>query len=263
MQSLECRPRALSDDGIRAKGQGSMVCVGESGGGSWEMALIVDVWQNYNSSPCLILDSIQLLGIAIIGPLTLYFLLLFAFSTTHTTEYEFDSSDDQSLSDEDFPEEIFSNPLFEEEIISTKIDPHYFDAESDLIESMLNHDLLSFLLLRKLILFSMSLPRLLYDNPSPRPLKKFIFENSNAKIESFSPSPIPVEDSDSFMEEIDLSCTLDDPMPPGIEDDDYDCERDILIYEELLDNYSVSLEKSNKNVNGLRMSTSYQSIFVL
>nr|GFD29867.1 hypothetical protein [Tanacetum cinerariifolium] len=55
-------------------------------------------------------------------------------------EYEFDSSDDQSLSDEDFPEEIFSNPLFKEEIISTKIDPRHFDAESDLIESMLNHD---------------------------------------------------------------------------------------------------------------------------
>nr|GFA62850.1 hypothetical protein [Tanacetum cinerariifolium] len=48
--------------------------------------------------------------------------------------------DDQSLSDEDFLEEIFSNPLFEEEIISTKIDLHHFDAESDLIESMLNHD---------------------------------------------------------------------------------------------------------------------------
>nr|GEY71064.1 hypothetical protein [Tanacetum cinerariifolium] len=55
-------------------------------------------------------------------------------------EYEFDSSDDQSLSDEDFLEEIFLNPLFKEEIISTKIDPHHFDAESDLIESMLNHD---------------------------------------------------------------------------------------------------------------------------
>nr|GFD57973.1 hypothetical protein [Tanacetum cinerariifolium] len=39
-------------------------------------------------------------------------------------EYEFESSNDQSLSDENFPEEIFLNPLFEEEIISTKIDPH-------------------------------------------------------------------------------------------------------------------------------------------
>nr|GFD17413.1 hypothetical protein [Tanacetum cinerariifolium] len=30
-------------------------------------------------------------------------------------------------------------------------------------------------------------------------------------------------------------------MPPGIEDDDYDSRRDILILEELLDNYSLSL----------------------
>nr|GFB38027.1 hypothetical protein [Tanacetum cinerariifolium] len=55
-------------------------------------------------------------------------------------EYEFDSSDDQSLSDEDVPEKIFSNPLFEEEIIPMKIDQHHFDAESDFIESLLNHD---------------------------------------------------------------------------------------------------------------------------
>nr|GFB05951.1 hypothetical protein [Tanacetum cinerariifolium] len=56
-----------------------------------------------------------------------------------------------------------------------------------------------------------------------------------------SPSPIPIKDSDSLMEEIDLSFTPDDPMPPGIEEDDYDSERDILILEELLDNYSLSL----------------------
>nr|GFC76315.1 hypothetical protein [Tanacetum cinerariifolium] len=37
-------------------------------------------------------------------------------------------------------EEIFSNPLFEEEIIPMKIDQHHFNAESGLIESMLNHD---------------------------------------------------------------------------------------------------------------------------
>nr|GEX76112.1 hypothetical protein [Tanacetum cinerariifolium] len=55
-------------------------------------------------------------------------------------EYEFDSSDDQSLSDEDVPEKIFSNPLFEEEIIPMKIDQHHFNFESDLIESLLNHD---------------------------------------------------------------------------------------------------------------------------
>nr|GEW83624.1 hypothetical protein [Tanacetum cinerariifolium] len=43
------------------------------------------------------------------------------------------------------------------------------------------------------------------------------------------------------MEEIDLYFNPDDPMPPGIEDDDYDSERDIPILEELFDNYSLSL----------------------
>nr|GEX94283.1 hypothetical protein [Tanacetum cinerariifolium] len=83
--------------------------------------------------------------------------------------------------------------------------------------------------------------RLLYDNSSPRPPKEFVFENSNAEIESFSPSPILIEDSDSRMEEIDLPFNPDDPMLPSIEDDDYDSKRDILISEELLDNYSPSL----------------------
>nr|GEZ41473.1 hypothetical protein [Tanacetum cinerariifolium] len=86
--------------------------------------------------------------------------------------------------------------------------------------------------------------RLLYDNSSPRPSEEFIFENSDATIESFSPFPIPVEDSDSFMEEIDLSFTPDDPMPSGIKEDDYDSKRDILILEELISNDSLSLPKN-------------------
>ncbi|GKF24130.1 hypothetical protein Tco_0076452 [Tanacetum coccineum] len=55
---------------------------------------------------------------------------------------DFSSSDDESFSDENVPKEIYSNPLFDEEIISTKIDPHHFNAESDLIESLLNRDTL-------------------------------------------------------------------------------------------------------------------------
>nr|GEZ32156.1 hypothetical protein [Tanacetum cinerariifolium] len=39
-----------------------------------------------------------------------------------------------------FSEKIFSNPLFEEEIISIKKNQHHFNAKSDLVESMLNHD---------------------------------------------------------------------------------------------------------------------------
>nr|GEZ27643.1 integrase, catalytic region, zinc finger, CCHC-type, peptidase aspartic, catalytic [Tanacetum cinerariifolium] len=46
---------------------------------------------------------------------------------------------------------------------------------------------------------------------------------------------------DSLMEEIDLSFTPDDPVPLGIEEDDDDSKRDILILKELLDNYSLSL----------------------
>nr|GEV23533.1 hypothetical protein [Tanacetum cinerariifolium] len=83
--------------------------------------------------------------------------------------------------------------------------------------------------------------RLLYDNLSPRIPEEFVSENSNADIESFSPSPIHVEDSNSFMEEIGLSFNPDDPMPPSIEEDDDDSERDILILEELPSNYSLSL----------------------
>nr|GEU92203.1 hypothetical protein [Tanacetum cinerariifolium] len=46
---------------------------------------------------------------------------------------------------------------------------------------------------------------------------------------------------DSLMEEFDLSFTPDDPMPPGLKEDDYDFERDILLLEELLSNDSLSL----------------------
>nr|GEY44430.1 hypothetical protein [Tanacetum cinerariifolium] len=83
--------------------------------------------------------------------------------------------------------------------------------------------------------------RFLYDNSSPRPLEEIFSDNSNADIESFSPYLIPNEDSDSHMEEINLPFTPDDPMPSGIEEDNYDSGRDIPILEELLDNYSLSL----------------------
>nr|GEZ84463.1 hypothetical protein [Tanacetum cinerariifolium] len=58
--------------------------------------------------------------------------------------------------------------------------------------------------------------RLLYDNSSPRPPEEFVSKNSNANTESFFPSPIPNENCDSFIEEIDLFLTPDDPMPPAL-----------------------------------------------
>nr|GEY04982.1 hypothetical protein [Tanacetum cinerariifolium] len=162
---------------------------------------------------------------------------------------------------------LFEPPLFDYEIISIKIDPHHFNAESDLIESLLNQDSLVIssskidflldeiageLILLKSIRLGIDeadcdpeeeirlIEKLLYDNSSPRPREEFIFENSDAIIESFYPSHIPVEDNDCLMEEIDLSLTPDDSMPPGIENDDYDYEGDILILEELLSNDSLS-----------------------
>ncbi|GKF80090.1 hypothetical protein Tco_0235658 [Tanacetum coccineum] len=62
-------------------------------------------------------------------------------NTLFDADDDFSSSDDKSFSDEDVPKEnfkFFSNPLSDEEIISTKIDPHHFNAVSDLIESLLN-----------------------------------------------------------------------------------------------------------------------------
>nr|GEZ36199.1 hypothetical protein [Tanacetum cinerariifolium] len=82
---------------------------------------------------------------------------------------------------------------------------------------------------------------MLYDNSSPRPSKEFNSKNSDAAIESFSPSPILVEDSDPFMEEIDLFLASDGSIPSGIDSDYYDSEGDILILEELLSNDSLSL----------------------
>nr|GFC95391.1 hypothetical protein [Tanacetum cinerariifolium] len=53
---------------------------------------------------------------------------------------DLDSSDDESLTDEDVPEEefkIYSNPFFDEdEINSDKLDPHCFNVESDFVESL-------------------------------------------------------------------------------------------------------------------------------
>ncbi|GKD72088.1 hypothetical protein Tco_1330370 [Tanacetum coccineum] len=76
------------------------------------------------------------------------------------------------------------------------------------------------------------------------PQKNLILKNSDAIIKSFSPSPNPVEDSDSLMEEIDLFLTPDDSMPSGIENDDYDSEGDILFLEELFSNDSPSLHEN-------------------
>ncbi|GJW45130.1 hypothetical protein Tco_0073929 [Tanacetum coccineum] len=76
--------------------------------------------------------------------------------------------------------------------------------------------------------------KLLNDDSSPHSPKELNYEIHDTIIKSFSPSPIPVEDSDSLMEEIDIFLTSGHSIPPGIEKDDYDSEGDILFLEELL-----------------------------
>nr|GFA53827.1 hypothetical protein [Tanacetum cinerariifolium] len=168
-------------------------------------------------------------------------------------KYESDSSDDQSCSDEDVLETIVSKPLPEEEIIPMK-SLHTHDSSlpiSSKIDSLLE-EFAGELTLLKLILPGIDetncdfeediclIEKLLHDNSSPRPPEEFVSVNADAKIKSFSPSPILVKDSDSLMEEIDLFCTSDYLMPPGIVDKDYDSERDILILKDLPSNNTLS-----------------------
>nr|GEV45155.1 hypothetical protein [Tanacetum cinerariifolium] len=124
---------------------------------------------------------------------------------------DFTSSDDESSHDEDIHKmsfKTYSNPFFDldEEIISSVFNP----IHNEDLESTLKND-------------------------------QIISDNSNVDIESFSPYPILNEDSASHMEEIDLFLNPDDPMPSNIEEDDDDSERDIPIFEELPNNYSLSL----------------------
>ncbi|GKD48917.1 hypothetical protein Tco_1277893, partial [Tanacetum coccineum] len=186
--------------------------------------------------------------------------------------------DEESLSDEDVLKEnfkIYSNPLFDdEEIISTKINPYSFNAESNLIEYFLNRDTLIDSSHKFDYLLEVFSGELAHTDPIPPGIEKadfdleeeirlnknLLYENSspeecNSKnvdtiIESLSPSPIPVEDSDSLMEEIDLFLASDGSMPPGIENDDYDSEGNICFLEELLSNDSLPfLENESFNLD--------------
>ncbi|GKE20463.1 reverse transcriptase domain-containing protein, partial [Tanacetum coccineum] len=53
-------------------------------------------------------------------------------------------------------------------------------------------------------------------------------------VESLSPSLTPFRDSDFLLEETDAFLSLDDLIPPGIDDGTYDSEGDILFLERLL-----------------------------
>nr|GEV33626.1 hypothetical protein [Tanacetum cinerariifolium] len=125
---------------------------------------------------------------------------------------DFTSSDDESLSNEDVSMEnfnIYSNPLFnDEEIISNKIDLHYFNVEFNLIESLPNRD----------TLFDSSPIFDYHEEFSGDLMPTSIINEGHIKREHKEYiTPIPIEDSDSLREEIDIFTGTDDLMHPGIE----------------------------------------------
>ncbi|GJW94264.1 hypothetical protein Tco_0173936 [Tanacetum coccineum] len=150
------------------------------------------------------------------------------FSTFSNPLFDDSTSSDDESSHEEVIHEIsfktYSNPLFDldEEIISSEFNPIHnedldstpkndrFDTESYLLESLLNRDTLM-----------ASSPKIdsLFD--------EFTSEtHNNSHRVSLPTFPIPVEDSDSLREEIDIFPGPDDSIPLGIESDDYDSEGD-------------------------------------
>ncbi|GKE50677.1 hypothetical protein Tco_1481935 [Tanacetum coccineum] len=127
---------------------------------------------------------------------------------------DFTSSDDESLPEEDVPNEdfkIYSNPLFDfdDEYISSDVNPLFKDVLED-IESEDSY------------VSKLDEPDLLVT-----PLSKL------NEDECFDPG------GDFVLEEIE-ACLISDSIQPGINDDDFDLEGDILLLEKLLDDDSSS-----------------------
>nr|GEU53720.1 retrovirus-related Pol polyprotein from transposon TNT 1-94 [Tanacetum cinerariifolium] len=196
------------------------------------------------------------------------------------SEYEVTSNNesDCDVQDKDESSSIFtkfSNLIFDynndftSKVNSNKIDPHYFNAESDIIESLSNRDtlfdsspkfdylkefsgeLMPISIINKERIkreheeYIILMEKLLTINSFPRPMENF---HANTIIKAFPTSPIPVEDSETLRKEINIFTGMNDFMPSGIKSDDYDSERDIHFLEELLSNDSISLlenESSN------------------
>nr|GFC16175.1 hypothetical protein [Tanacetum cinerariifolium] len=147
---------------------------------------------------------------------------------------DFTSSDDESFSDKNIPKEIYSNPLFDEEIIFIEIDPHHFNADSDLIESLFNQ--------RTSIISSPKFDSLLEEfsgelahiNLIPPVINEADF---NPKEEIYLVERL----FDIFMEEINLFLSSDGSIPPGIDSDYSYFEGDNLFLEGFLHDDPIPL----------------------
>nr|GEV04158.1 reverse transcriptase domain-containing protein [Tanacetum cinerariifolium] len=174
----------------------------------------------------------------------------------------FNDKDDFTIYDEDVPIEeskVYLNPLFDDdEIYSDELESH---VESNLVESLSNHDTLKFdhldefsgalmpihiaeeeRIRREHAEYIGLMERLITINPCPRPT---VIANMNVK--SLPSSIIPVQDNDSQREDIDIVTDTDELLPPGFENDD--SEGEINVVEELrVDNF-ISNSKNELSDN--------------
>ncbi|GKC76162.1 hypothetical protein Tco_1126936, partial [Tanacetum coccineum] len=141
---------------------------------------------------------------------------------------DFTSSDDESLSDKDVPEDkvkIYSNPLFEfdDEYISSDVNPLF----NEVLEDIKSEDS---------YVSKLDEPDLLVT-----PLSKL------NEDECFD------QGGNFVLEEIE-ACFTSDSIPPGIDDDDFDPKGDILLLEKLLnDDPSSPLTPKELNFEELKV----------
>nr|GEU66765.1 integrase, catalytic region, zinc finger, CCHC-type, peptidase aspartic, catalytic [Tanacetum cinerariifolium] len=142
---------------------------------------------------------------------------------------DFTSSDDESLSNKDVPMENFrsySNPLFDDkEINSDDIDPYYFNAESDFVESFIVDEER---IKREHEEYISLIEKLLAINLFPCPMENF---HANKIVKTLPSSSILVEDkllvndsislpeneSSNFDHQDDPSFPYPPPEPPDVE----------------------------------------------
>nr|GEU98050.1 hypothetical protein [Tanacetum cinerariifolium] len=126
-------------------------------------------------------------------------------------------------SDFDFKEEIhISESLLY--VNSTSQPPEEHNAEEERIK-------------REHVEYISRMEMLFTINPRPHPTV-----NANTNVESIPSLPIPVQDSDSQGEKIDISTSTDDVLPPSVENDD-DSDREVDVVDDLrVDNYISNSE---------------------
>nr|GEX70138.1 hypothetical protein [Tanacetum cinerariifolium] len=147
----------------------------------------------------------------------------------------------------------FSNPLFDnDEINSNELESH---VEANSIEFTSNHDTVKFdnldefsgplipiyiaekeRIRREHADYINQMEMLFTINPRPHPPV-----NANTNVESIPSLPIPVQDNDFQWEEIDIITSMNDVLPPGVENDDSNGEVDAV--EELRVDNSISNSK--------------------